>query len=174
MKKISTYLWELLFETSTPLWVTLVGFCIATFGVYYITPLINANLEKQKIKTEYVIRSLDNINTRTQEMLAELSVANRKIVADQKDYSPNIDKALRLATELQWKAIEIGAVLEDKESARIIENFQQKLDATYEAISKVSSPTTAKEALKSVKEFVPASLLLTGRIAQLSGIKFPN
>ena len=120
MRKAAGYVWKLLFETDTPLWVTLVGFCFATFGVYYLTPMINQNLEKQKIKTEYVIRSLDNINTRTQEMLAEISIANRKIASDQKDYSSNIDKALRLATELQWKAIEIGAVLDDQESLIII------------------------------------------------------
>lgn len=173
MRKAFQYLWSLLFETNTPLWVTFLGFCAATAGVYYVTPLINANLEKQKIKTEYVIRSLDNINSRTQEMLAEISVANRKIASDQKDFAPNIDKALRLATELQWKAIEIGAVLEDQQSVLIIKNFQQRLDEAYDAIYKISSPETAKNALTSVRHFVPASLLLTGRIAQLSGIKFP-
>ncbi|MBD2751217.1 hypothetical protein IC232_31795, partial [Microvirga sp. BT688] len=107
MYRLGSYLWRTLLDTSTPLWVTFAGVLLSAYGAYEIAPAINNELEKQKIKTEFVIRNLDNLNGKTQELLSEISIVNRKILAGEKNYGENIDKATRLSTELQWKAIEL-------------------------------------------------------------------
>lgn len=172
MKYFLKNLSELLNSTSTPLWVSLLGFLIGGLGIYIITPKINQNLERQKIKSEYVVRSLENINSKTQEMFAEISIANRKISSNQTNFSDNIDKATRLATELQWKALEISSVLSDRKSSAIIKLFQNELGKTRDAFVEINSSTKALSALDAIQKFIPASLLLTNRIATLSGIKF--
>ena len=159
-------------RTETPLWVTLLGFIAGAVSVYFITPHLNQKFETQKIKTDYVMKSLDNINNKTQEMLSEISITNRKIGAGESNFGENVDKATRLATELQWKAIEISAVLDDQESAAIIKNFQQSLDKARVSISQIKSTSTALLALEDLRKFIPKSLALTNRIASLSGIKF--
>ncbi|WP_156635562.1 hypothetical protein [Methylobacterium sp. Leaf123] len=174
MKNALLYLKNLLLESNVPLWVTIVGILGGAVGAYVITPLLNQKLENQKIKTEYVIRSLDSINSKTQEMLSEISIVNRRIYNKNQNIEENIDKATRLVAELQWKAIEISAVLDDEKSLSILVDFQEKLDAVRSKIELINSPDSALKALAEIRSFIPASLRLVNRIASLSGIRFSD
>lgn len=170
--KFLRYLWDVLRDTSTPLWVTLLGVGLSAYGAYKITPAINHELEKQKVRTEFVIRNLDSLNGKTQELLAELSIANRKIVEAERGFGENIDKATRLTTELQWKAVELSAVLQDDKSRGILIEFQRTLDEVHSSIQKIKTPDSALLALQKVRMFIPASLAVTRRIAELNSIHF--
>lgn len=172
MKNLISYIKRVLLDSNVPLWVTIVGILSGAFGAYVITPLINQQLESQKIKTEYVIRSLDAINSKTQEMLSEIAIVNRKIYNKTQNIEENIDKATRLVAELQWKAIEISAVLDDEKSLGILMDFQEKLDAVRSKIELINSPDSALKALSEIRSLIPSSLRLVNRIASLSGIRF--
>ncbi|MBA1157940.1 hypothetical protein [Microvirga mediterraneensis] len=170
--KFFRYLWDVLRDTSTPLWVTLLGVGLSAYGAYKITPAINHELEKQKVRTEFVIRNMDSLNGKTQELLAELSIANRKIVEGEKGFGDNVDKATRLTTELQWKAVELSAVLQDDKSRQVLMEFQRTLDEVHTAVQNIKAPDSAFSALQKVRAFIPASLAVTRRIAELSSIRF--
>lgn len=172
MRNITLYIKKILLDSNTPLWVTIIGILGGALGAYVITPLINQKLENQKIKTEYVIRSLDSVNSKTQEMLSEISIVNRKIYNKNQTAEENIDKATRLVAELQWKAIEISAVLDDEKSLNILMDFQEKLDGVRSKIEVINSPDSALKALAEIRAFIPSSLRLVNRIASLSGIRF--
>ena len=161
-----------LIRTDTPLWVTLVGFTAGAFGVYHVTPEINRRMEAQRIKTEYVIRSLDHLNTRTQELFSELTIANRKLGNGEASFGQHVDHAVRLASELQWRSIEISAVLDDSESLAVLARFQDGLDRLRGSIEAVKTPDTGAQALAAARAFIPGSMALANRIAALSGIRF--
>jgi len=84
--RFGAYLWRTLLDTSTPLWVTFAGVLLSAYGAYKIAPAINSELEKQKIKTEFVIRNLDSLNGKTQELFSEISIVNRKILSNERNY----------------------------------------------------------------------------------------
>jgi len=84
----------------------------------------------------------------------------------------NLDKATRLSTELHWKAIELGAILQDDKSKSVILNFQRKLDDVHTSMVRINSAASASDALEQIRTFIPASLAVTKRIADLSGINF--
>jgi len=161
-----------LIRTDTPLWVTLAGFTVGAFGVYHVTPQINRRMETQRIKTEYVLRNLDQFNTRTQELFSELTIANRKLGNGDAGFGPHVDRAIRLTSELQWRSIEISAVLDDPESLAVIARFQEGLDRLRGAIEAVKTPDSAVEALAAARAFIPHAMALANRIAALSGIRF--
>lgn len=157
--------------TETPLWFVIVGVLGSAFGTYLLAPKINREFEKQKVRTEFVIRNLDALNSRTQELVSEISVMNLKI-SEREKATENRDKAVRLITELQWKSVELSVILSDAESQRILLDYQTALEDSREALAKVDSPHTALIALEKIRAFAIKSLSVTKRIAELSDIRF--
>lgn len=121
-----------------PIWWSLVSGLVIGIATYYFAPKINQEFEIQKIRTEYTIRSLDNISSNTRDFMIRISetggYANLNDVETRKAYRA-----------LQWQSLELALVFEQSSGSELIVDFQTALTELIEC-----QPVTCSEEEASV------------------------
>lgn len=105
--------WGFLANEHMPIWLTLLLFLATGTGTYFIAPLINENFEMQKIRSAYVVKSIDSINSDSQDILQAVSIAIHS-TADGKPISAStIEEARKKFVSLQWKTRELDIIFSE-------------------------------------------------------------
>src|SRR5689334_2258427 len=132
LRQFASYLLVVSLGDKFPVWATLlgviVGGIVAGFGTYLIVPSINESLEKQKIRSEVIIRHLDDLNSRTRSLVSDVSDIHYKVLNTNVVDFAAVQKITAKIAEMQWKAIELAVIFEGSNGARVVESYQSSLE----------------------------------------------
>lgn len=164
------YCKEILMGKELPVWVTLLGIFAGVVGTYYIIPVINQELEKQKIKTEFVIRNIDDLNSKTRSLLVGVGELHRQMLASGLVDRSKIEGYVSTITELQWKGIELAIIFEGTASMKVVEHYQESLDRLRIALLNLQDKTGLQASIAAASDFSRATVDVIKALARLSGI----
>ncbi|UPJ24254.1 hypothetical protein [Bradyrhizobium sp. CW1] len=171
MARFFSYICKTLKEDKLPVWATLVGVIAGVIATYWIVPIINQNLEIQKIRSEFVIRNLDDLNARTRALVSDVAAVHQGVLK-----TNNVDEATRKAAlskiiELQWKAIELAIIFDSREGATIVEDYQKSLEDVRVALIALSAKETLPGSQAAVESLARNSVNVIRELASLGGIR---
>jgi hypothetical protein len=83
----------------TPIWMTLMVLLAGAAGTYYLAPLVNAEFEAQKIKTDFVIRNYGDLRTKMEAFQGLYGVVTQKLAAGQ-DVQDDVFKLQQIIGEV--------------------------------------------------------------------------
>jgi hypothetical protein len=67
----------------TPMWFTVAALIAGAGGTYYFAPMLNAEFEQQKIKTDFVIRNYSDLRAKMEDFMGLYAMVTQKLVAGQ-------------------------------------------------------------------------------------------
>ena len=133
-------------------------------------PIINQQLEKQKIKTEFVIRNIDALNAKTSALLIGVGETHRQILTNGSVDRAKIDGYVSAITELQWKGVELAIIFEGTETSQLVERYQKSLDRLRSALLNLHDKDQLQESISAAADFSKATVEVIKALARLSGI----
>jgi len=121
-------------NTEFPALVGFVGkmlfFAAGVFVTLWISPQVSEDLENERRRTAYYIKSLDVLNGDTKELLARLTTYNYEKISKNKE--KEVDELrieLReMITKLHWRAIEFSLIFKGDKFEEMISNYQLSLN----------------------------------------------
>jgi len=180
-RKMPQQVKKVLAAQGIPVWLTLMIMISGAVGTYYLAPRVNQIFEAQKLRTEFLIKAVDEINEQTRTLLANISLAEKRIDLNSPDASVPIDKITESVMRLTWNAIFISNILDDDggETDKLITDYENKLAGTVGryADPKILGPKTDAERLKRVNaaqedstQLMTLTMKLVTRIADAGGL----
>lgn len=121
--KVLKALWNLLWTEKTPLLVT-VGLTVAAA---YLSPMITERFERQKLRSEYVLANLRDLNGLMAEIYVEVTNINYEVASGKPVPKENVKKAREIIAKINWKLVETAAMLKDEKDRRTVMRFQQRI-----------------------------------------------
>lgn len=169
------YLWGICLGEKLPVWATLLGIIIGAvataLGTYLIVPSINQNLERQKIRTDFVIRNLDDLNSRTRTLVSDVSNLHYTVLRSGTVDDDVIQKLTSRIAEMQWKAIELAVIFEGSKGSQIVRAYQTSLDDVRTALLKLKSKSDLELSQQAIESFSRRSLDVIRELAGLGGLR---
>jgi hypothetical protein len=177
-RRFGSYLLEVCVGEKFPVWATLLGVLIGGLvtglGTYLIVPKINESLEKQKIRSEFIIRNLDDLNLRTRSLVSDVSdIHYRVLTTNVVDFGATQKTTAKIA-EMQWKAIELAVIFEGTKGAQVVEAYQASLDEVRVALNLLKSKDDLQATQVSVEKLSRRTLDVIKELAELGGLKVHN
>lgn len=159
-----------LLQEKVPLWLH-VATLIATIVVtILVAPVINAKFEQQKIKSAFVIDSLNSINNLTGDLAVNITTYNYCELNRPRRCDAEIKITQGAIVRLQWKALQLRAILTSPADRAAIKRFQSALDDVGTALNSQPSSVKTTRLDTSAKAFGLASVDLVRRVAKQAGI----
>jgi hypothetical protein len=173
-KGIVSYLWEVCLGETLPVWATIVGIIIGSlltaFSSFWIIPKLNESLEKQKIRTEFIIRNLEDINSRTRGLVIDVAEIHSGTLKTNLVDGVLVQRAQSKIAEMQWKAIELAVIFEGKNGGAIIRDYQKSLDGVRVALNNLKSKSDLDASQAAIEKFSESTLMVIRQLAGLGGL----
>lgn len=165
------FLWVVFgfFQEKVPLWLHIVTICGTLVATLHFAPVINAGFERQKIKSSFVVDSLESINNLTGDLAVSITAFNYCELNKPGECISEIKVAQASIVRLQWKAVQLRAILTDSDDRLAIQRFQRSLDSV--AVSLNARNHSSNELDRHMSEFGEASVDLVTRVARQAGIE---
>jgi hypothetical protein len=177
-ERLLAYLRDVCLGDKFPVWATLVGVIIGAlatvFGTYWLVPRINEALERQKIRTEFVIRNLDDLNARTRELISEISEFHYLVLQSDKPDQASIQKISSTIAQMQWKAVELGIIFEGTPGLKAVRAYQAALDRVRDTVSSVHGKGDLSQTEAAAEAFSRQTLEVLRQLAALAGLKITD
>jgi gas vesicle protein len=174
-RRLGSYLLTVCLGEKFPVWATLVGILlggvITGFGTYLIVPTINESLERQKIRSEFVIRNLDDLNSRTRSLVSDVSDIHNKVLSTNIVDFAALQKTTAKIAEMQWKAIELAVIFEGTTGAPVVEAYQRSLEGVRVALDGLKSKEDLQTTQNAVETLSRSTLDVIRELAALAGLK---
>lgn len=164
------FLIEWLNQEKMPLWLNMLLIAAAALGTYQVAPHLNAKFEQQKIRSAFVIDALDNLNAQTSDLVVNVGAYNYCVAAAASACSEQAKAIQSSITKLQWRATELGTVIDDAAGKEVLLKFQKELDDIRVVAERDPTLANAKVMIGEAREFGRASIMLTDVIAKEAGI----
>jgi hypothetical protein len=176
--RLFSYLRRICLQDKFPVWVTILGVVIGgvatAASTYWIVPSINETLEKQRIRSEFVIRNLDDLNARTRALVSDVSAIHQSVLRANVVDDSMVQKALLKITEMQWKAVELAIIFDGSAGERIIENYQQSLDSVRDALSSLRTREDLSSSQAAIERLSARTVEVVRELASLAGLRVKN
>ena len=174
-RRFGRYLWEICLGETLPVWATILGIItgalITAAGTFWIVPKLNESLERQKIRTEFVIRNLDDLNARTRSLVMEISDLHSSILRTNIVDNSAVQKLVSKTAEMQWKAIELAIIFDSKTGGRIIQDYQKSLDGVRTALLNLKSKNDLGDSQEASQRFSASTLSVMRELVKLGGLR---
>ena len=166
------WLWFHLWNDKVPLIWNIALAVIATYGTYLIAPAINYHFERQKIKAEYVGETLKQLNyTITDFYTSVIRIRNGKSGSD--EVRKELIEFDTTSAKLQWKAIEISAVMKDARDQALLRDFAKATVNVKDAIVVYESSGNAAQIDRAIPIFSASGVRVIAAVAERAEIKEP-
>lgn len=129
VKRRPKWFWDLLWDSEIPLAVTV----ILTVAAAFLSPMITEKYERQKMRSEYVLANLRELNGLVADVYVQVTAINYAVAAGKKAPEINVAKTREIVARLNWKVIETAAMLR-KEDRGPLKRFQQSIVGVSEAL----------------------------------------
>lgn len=170
-----SYFCQVCLGDKLPVWATLLGIVIGAVvtatSTFWIVPRLNESLERQKIRTEFIIRNLDDINARTRALVSEISELHLTVLQNNVVDPLMIKRILPKITEMQWKAIELGIIFEGADGAKVVQSYQSSLDNVRVALTNLKTKNDLVASQRAIEAFSSSTLDVVRQLANLGGLR---
>jgi hypothetical protein len=174
-RRFGSYLLEVCLGEKFPVWATLVGIVVGGLvtglGTYLIVPRINESLEQQKIRSEFIIRNLDDLNSRTRSLVSDVSDVHYKVLSTNVVDFGAIQKTTAKIAEMQWKAFELAVIFEGTAGAQVVEAYQASLEDVRQALDGLKSKDDLQSTQNAIEKLSRRTLDVIRELAALGGLK---
>jgi hypothetical protein len=174
-RSLRAYLWEMCLGETLPVWATIVGIVVGSVltavGSFWIIPKLNESLEQQKIRTEFIIRNLEDINSRTRGLVIDVAEIHSGTLKTSTVDGAIVQRALSKIAEMQWKAIELAVIFEGRNGGAIIQDYQTSLDGVRVALTNLKSKNDLNASQAAIEKFSQSTLMVIRQLASLGGIR---
>lgn len=161
-----------------PVWATLVGIIVGSVvtaaSSFWIIPKLNESLEQQKIRTEFIIRNLEDINSRTRGLVIDVAEIHSSTLKTNTVDGAVVQRALSKIAEMQWKAIELAVIFEGKKGGAIIRDYQTSLEGVRVALTNLKSKNDLNTSQAAIEKFSQSTLMVIRQLATLGGIRLTD
>ena len=159
--------------TGTPVWFTLVALLAGSAGTYYLSPRINAALEAQRIRTQFVITNIADLKRAAAALLKSIALFNQHMI-DGKDMAADVDAVLASMAELQATMLATQFMVTNEAHQQVvIEFYQASMDfqmGLYEALDGYAqNPGNAVELTTAAMPRLQRLTLAIGRLFEAIG-----
>lgn len=110
--------------TGTPVWFTLLALVAGSTGTYYLSPRINATLEAQRIRTQFVITNIADLKQAAAALLKSIALLNQHMINGD-DVTADVDAVLASMAELQAIMLATQFMVTDREHQQAVIEFYQ-------------------------------------------------
>jgi len=177
------YLFGVIKNDKMPVWLTLlaavVTALVAGYGTYYIAPIVNIELEKQKVQFSFLADNLKGWSAATERLAGDVSALSNKYVdlveiggrADISKLDSYRDKVRADITELGWRSNELVIVFDDAQATERIKIFRVKLDKVRLELDNLRLSKTPRPLMESVLEIEGASRDVLSLLAEKANLK---
>jgi hypothetical protein len=162
-----------LVHDKVPLWLHILTLILTVVVTVVAAPLVNSRFEQQKIRSAFVINSLDQLNVLTSDLAVKISRLNYCVAKSSNNCEQQVADARESLTKLQWKSYELRFVLNRPREQAAIFHFSQKLDAVREVLDLPPSVANSALLLKRMRPFMDSSVELITVIAGRAGLVMP-
>lgn len=114
-----TALWKGLWSTETPLIITI----LLAGAAAYLSPMVTEQFERQRMRSEYVLANLRELNTIIAEVYVQVTAINYAVAAGEEAPAANVTQARAEIAKLNWKTVETAAMLPQSQR-RVLHRFQ--------------------------------------------------
>ena len=168
---------------SVPVWLTVIFIILGSVGTYVFTPFINQHQEAQRIRTEFIIKNLEEISNRTRSLLAVTSIVHQKLIHAKPISDDDFSRAYNVIAEMQWDIISLSIIFTDDDTRKLISEFQQasfEVQVSFEELqSSVPGDAAGIDAIVKRDSAYAGNVMLFAlrlsmRIAELGGVKSPQ
>lgn len=125
--------WEYFSRRDVPLWATIVFALLGGIAANVILPSINQKHEYAKMKSAFVLQSLNDLNEQTSLLVALLTEINAEFEATGGVSTETKIKVAKTISALQWEAAEMAMFLGD-DSLEKLENYKSNLNSIRRCI----------------------------------------
>lgn len=175
IKRFAFYIRDVCLGEKLPVWATLLGIVIGgvvtAASTFWIVPRLNESLERQKIRTEFIIRNLDDLNARTRSLVVDISEIHSATLRTNGVDETAVQKIIGKIAEMQWKAIELAIIFDDAQGGRAIKDYQQSLDGVRLAVLGIRSKADLAASQEAIKRFSSSTLRVVAELARLGGVR---
>lgn len=149
-----------------PLWATLALAVSGAIVTYFAVPEINKKNEYAQLKSAIILKSLDQLNSETSELVAIITEMNATH-AQGENISPALKaEAARTMSSLQWQAVEISMFDSSEQTEELIVSYQNSLLELGGCIGNDQTQYDKECADGYVLEFISKAELLGRSLAQ--------
>lgn len=134
MSKIFAFLWNwtkrfcaYFSRRDVPLWVTIVLAIGAAWGANVLVPKINQQHEYAKMKSSFILQSLNDLNEQTSLLVALVTEMNAELEETKTISTVSKIKAARIISALQWEATEMSMFIRG-DTTSLIDIYQDNLN----------------------------------------------
>jgi hypothetical protein len=163
-----------------PTWMTVLVMMLGAVGTYYLSPRLNQTFEAQKLRTEFVIKSLNDINDQTRALLGAMTTVSQSIVHHNPVSPAEFNEIAAGSTRLSWNvAFVFQVVEEDEESVRLCTEFATRLNTLTLRYADLRNalPSTDADMSKTMSEIgqdmgklMEVTMLLGTKVADAGGL----
>lgn len=154
-----------------PLGISLLIFIATAWGTYYLSPNLNDQFEKQKIKSSYIVENLNSFNSLSRDLISQVSLFNNAML-DRRMIDPEVKQAIQTQiTQLQWRALELDIIFDDAESVNVIVKYKANLDLLRREIGSVRTVDDVSRVNAAVEDFADSSFKVIDILAKRGGLK---
>jgi hypothetical protein len=178
IKEFRSYIWKICLGDKLPVWATLLGIIVGaaatTVGTFMIVPSLNESLEKQKIRSDFIIKNLDDLNARTRSLVSDVSDLHYNVLHTNQVDSAAIQKTLTKIAEMQWKAVELAIIFESTKGAIVVQEYQKSLDDVRSNLVNLKSNDDLGASQAAIENFSFRTLNVIRELAVLGGLRLDS
>lgn len=171
MMRFLRYLAVVCTQEKLPVWATVLGIILGALSTYFIIPKINENLERQKIRSEFVIRNLDDLNSRTRTLVSDVSELHGNVLRGGNVDASAVQKVSSKIAEMQWKAIELAVIFEGTPGMTAVQRYQTSLDGVRAALDELKTKSDLPRSQSAIEAFSQSTLAVIRELASLAGLR---
>lgn len=172
LSSIPRYLLGILCGYSVPVWMTLIAVLVGVLVANWWLPSLNAKFENERIRSEYLLSNLRNLNSDVGQLVKEIGSLNRLILSESSsiEIGDQREQVLRHIADLQWRTIEFDIVIRGKQKGDFIRSFSDSLDGLRVSVERASGADDVSSVLCTLGTFLPASHRLLARLAEEANV----
>lgn len=163
------FLWRHMWGAHVPLAWHMAVVLIAAVGTYKLAPPINEALERQKLRGEYVKENLVELNNLLSELYVE--IVDLKSADDATGRVEQLHNIDRTAAKLQWKSLELQAVLKEKRDRDLLRVFQIRLLELERAVARRDAPNGSVRLDRELLLFSDISVSVISGVAERASLR---
>lgn len=150
-------------QDRVPIWLMLVLTIGGAFGAYWVAPQVNETFQIQAAKREFLVRSMTDFSSSTNEFLDKLS----KFVNESDPSKEQRVELLSEATALNFYAVQIAYVLPNE--SELLADFQTEVVDAQSIIASDTNNVDKAELIKSAQNIGRYSLQIYSKLSKKIG-----
>lgn len=163
--------WSVLCGTKVPVWLLIVGTMATFVGTYLIVPMINKELQKEEIRTQYILELISEIRSNINSVVRDTThISDTFIQTRAIDDTKKFHIAAQLS-ELQWRVIDIDIAIGNSVDDDAVLRYQDTILKLQNLLRETSDKNSLLSMLDQLELFLRQSNDILRALYENAGLK---